>query len=65
MGLTKGCHDQLLDWINSVLPPVIGREMILLYVDQLIVEIPRCARDLTVKELIQWYKFVRKNEVLK
>jgi len=65
LGLTKECHDQLLEWINSLLPPIIGREMILANVDQFIDEIPKCARDLTVKELIQWYKFVRKNEVLK
>lgn len=65
MGLTKECHDQLLEWINSILPPVIGRDMILVNVDQLIDDIPRSARDLTVKELTQWYKFVRKNEVLK
>jgi hypothetical protein len=54
-----------LEWINSILPPVIGRDMILVNVDQLIDDIPRSARDLTVKELTQWYKFVRKNEVLK
>ena len=65
MGITKECHDQLINWINSMLPPVIGRQMILTNVDRVICDIPKCAQDLTVKELMQWYAFVRKNEVLR
>ena len=47
-----------------MLPPVIGRALILVNVDRVICEIPKSAQDLTLKELMEWYQFVRKNEVL-
>lgn len=65
MGINKKCHDELLNWINCMLPPLVGRQIILTNVDEMIQKIPKCAHELTVKELIQWYTFVRKEGVLK
>ena len=64
MGISKDCHDHLISWVNSMLPKI-GRDMFLKEIDNVIYNIPQCARNVSVREFVQWYEMARRNGNIK